>query len=893
MQQVAWKQKITGVVINRITRISIVAGSLGSVYGMIVTGAFQAGFARALGLTDVQFGYMAAIPLLAFPARLASSFVVERLGRKKPFFSVANILSRLVWIAILLLPFLFTQPSPFRSNVFLLLLLVSSTLGSMADPLWYAWLGDLIPEQLQAKFWTKRSIWISLYSILPSIIVALLMDTLKEAVLASPFLPFAVIFAFASFMGVMDIVMHLRVPEPGTRKKSEPEKLGPMLLEPLRNERYRPYLTFRPFWEFALTLMGPFGTLYLLRVLEGSSFRFQLFGQTVLASEYSIIALLTGLQILVSVVTYPVWGTLLERYGSKPVLKLSTLFIAFTPLLWLSITPNHYVLPCIALFILIGASFSGLNLGIVRLLISIAPERHRSMYIAMDLTITSFVGALGPILAGYFMQFVGSRSFNIITYSVGGFQLLCLATFVFRMYARTLLQGVQEGAKISTGYVFRRITEANPLRVFTNIYALSAPVSERKKIDLVSRLGDTRSRLVTRELIEHLSDPSPEVREEAIIALAKSKDPEAVEALLAKLRSPQYGLQEQSARALGRIGDRRSVPTLIDSLSDPDAGVRASAARALGEIGDWRAREPLLQKLNSEKEEYPFSAYATALSSLGELTAIWHILPVMRSTQSLVFRRQLAVAIGNLLGEPHVFYGYLDEETKVFGRKVERTLARLRRMLERRSGNPVYGQRKRLQELLRQAERAYLGEDWPACSERLAEVALVMCDAYLESVLEDLQVRDRQAVMKSDPYMKINMVIDQEQKLGLQLWFVQVLRVGGETPEEKLTFEGCLLAIYVLELIFHRLLGPPRRGERVRENGPARGGPPVGNDPGEVAHPPGDAQGTRCVPARPATLSSALSREVMTASRPLQWAKRAAASTLGPIEPARKCPSAR
>lgn len=814
--------KITGVVVARATRTSILAGSLGNLYIMIVTGAFQAGFAQALGLTNIQFGYMSAIPLLAFPARLLSSFVVERIGRKKPFFTATLIASRLVWIAILALPYLLTDPSLFRSNLFLLLLLVSSTLGVMAEPLWYAWLGDLIPAKFQARFWTRRSTWINLFSIVPSVAVAVLKDTLSDTSLSSPFLPFAIIFGFALVLGATDAVIHLWVPEPAAAKKSAPKRLDRALLEPLRNQRYRPYLTFRPFWEFSLTLMGSFGTLYLLKVLRGTVYRIPLGGGQAAVGEYSIIALLVALQILVSVVTYPVWGALLERYGSKPILKLSTLFIAFTPVLWLFITPGAFLLPSMVLFIVIGAAFSGLNLGIVSLLISIAPEDDRPMYIAMDLTVTSFCGALGPILSGYFMEFVADRSFGILGYAVGGFQLLCLATFAARFYARTLLHGIQEGDNISTGFIFRRLTEANPLRVFTNIYALSSPVSEEKKIDLVRRLGDTGSRLVTRQLIEHLDDPSAQVREEAIIALAKSRDPEAVEALIQKLRSPKYGLQQQSARALGRIGDRRGVAPLIESLSHPDAMVRASAAHALGEIGDWRAREPLLRRMQSEREEHPFSAYATALSTLGELAAIWHILPVMRTTQSIVFRRQLAVAIGNLLGEPQVFYGCLDEETKVFGQKAVKIFARCRRLLDRRSANPVYGQRKKLKEHLRWAEHAYLNEDWPACSERLAQAALVLCDAFLSRLLDTLQVRDKPSVMGVDALMKISMVIDCDQKMGLRLWFVEALRVGGRVPEEKLTFEGCLLAVYVLELIIGRLLGGfPMEAQAARPAGAA------------------------------------------------------------------------
>jgi len=78
---------LTGVALARAVRRNIVAGAMGCMYGMIALNFYQAGFARKLGLSDVEFGYMSAIPLLVFPCRLVGSYIVEHLGHRKNWFT--------------------------------------------------------------------------------------------------------------------------------------------------------------------------------------------------------------------------------------------------------------------------------------------------------------------------------------------------------------------------------------------------------------------------------------------------------------------------------------------------------------------------------------------------------------------------------------------------------------------------------------------------------------------------------------------------------------------------------------------------------------------------------------------------------------------------------------
>lgn len=777
---------------------------------MISFGFFRAGYAKALGLNNIEFGFMAAIPMLVFPARLLSSFIVEHLGRRKNFFTVTLVLSRLVWVGILCLPFILTDVSNFRSIMFIMLLLASSALGAMCEPAWFSWIGDLVPEHMRARFWSRRSLYVSVAGVIPTIILALVRDTVSaEGQLGSQFTGFAIVFGFAVFCGIIDLIIHYGIPEPQMAKHKHQSERLKALLEPVRDPKFRPFLVFNGAWTFSLMLLGQFCIKHFFEVAEGRGSSFAVGGLSLFAGEFTSMALISTLSVLAGAVGYSIWGTLIHRYGNKPILQLCTIITCFTPLPWLLVTPEHPYLGTALGFMVGGFTFSGVMVSRMNLMYSLSPRQNRSMYVAINLTVMGLCGALAPILSGYFMTYMEGKDFL----GFSGFFLLCILASMSRFYSRMLLYRVREGKGVSPGYVVRRITEANPFRVFSSIYALSAPASEEKKLSAVSRLADSRSRLATQDLVEHLDDPSPKVREEAVHGLAKSKDPEAVDALIEKLGSAEHGLEAQSARALGEIGDQRGVQPLIDSLDHPDPRVRASAAQALGDIGDRRAREPLFHMLKKDKHQLAFSSYAAALSALGEISAIWHILPVMRNTQSALSRRQLAVAIGNLLGEPKVFYGYLDEECKVFGQRAGKIFSLCRRLISRKQSNPLSTHHEALLGLIDKAETAYLQEDWIECVGKIGAATHTCSEAIFDMMSVAGTLSPDNVGRDLDKFEKILLIIGQDEKLGMQLWYPAVLSREEDPEFEKLTFEGCLLDIYMLELVMAAIL-PPRRQPR-------------------------------------------------------------------------------
>lgn len=87
---------------------------------------------------------------------------------------------------------------------------------------------------------------------------------------------------------------------------------------------------------------------------------------------------------------------------------------------------------------------------------------------------------------------------------------------------------------------------------------------------------------------DRLSNADPDVRREAVIAIAKSNDTSAVPELVERMNSDGSDeVRAAAARALGKLGDVRASPALADVVAGPGSlDVRAAAVTALGELRD-------------------------------------------------------------------------------------------------------------------------------------------------------------------------------------------------------------------------------------------------------------------------------------------------------------------
>jgi hypothetical protein len=63
-----------------------------------------AGFARELGLGDLLYSVMLAMPVLGGTVQIVASFVLEKKRKRKEIFLLSGLVNRLPWLLVAVLP---------------------------------------------------------------------------------------------------------------------------------------------------------------------------------------------------------------------------------------------------------------------------------------------------------------------------------------------------------------------------------------------------------------------------------------------------------------------------------------------------------------------------------------------------------------------------------------------------------------------------------------------------------------------------------------------------------------------------------------------------------------------------------------------------------------------
>jgi len=806
---------ISATALQRGLRINIMAGALGIAWWVMTQGMPLTMLMEALNASGFHIGLVTTVMQLAFLVQLPAAIFTERLARRKVYWGVTVIIVRALWFIPPLLLFLIPNRPEKVAGLVLALCAVSSLLGQGVTALWFSWMADLVPDRSRGRFWGNRQSWVMISNLASTALAGYLLDAFP-----SPSQPdgswwgFSFVFLIGTALGVSDIVLHLWVPEPAPYRRPTLAPWFKRVVEPLRNRDFRALTLAMGLYTFAIGLTA-LGIVCLKKDFHAT---------------YSHLAALNIAAALGTLVFCFIWGYAMDRIGGRafgaimitaaPFLGVtwfflkdySTDFVSLfggIPLLGpmvravVEMLPQHwaghvraFMLPqCVWIQLFAsffgGALYGGIGLTQFHLSAGVAPRESRTMAMAVHWSLVGLIGGLGGVAAGQAMDFFTAHPPLRVLPTGAPFvfqhalMLLHMAAMWFVVLPVLLHMSPRRG-ELPLRLAASRLLVTNPLRTVANIYAMGAPVA-RRRARAVHTLGRERAAIAVVDLIEKLDDPSADVREEAAYALGSIGSPEAIDALVAKLEDPQSDLGPEIAKALRASRSRKGVDALLRKLDDPDRETSTESARALGAIGDRRAVPALLDLLAEAKDPKVVSASSDALARLGEVAAIYEILPRMRQTRNPVLKRSLAVAVGDLLGERDEFYGILIKEQDTYGSETDRMLRDLERGLRDASGERLAGAGRKLTDKVTRLRSLYEARDFNACATTLFELAIGL--AALRWGVE----------FGEDSLAAVYHLIWRDQRFGVGVWYLDLLRggAGGDTPTDPDDVD-ILLGIYFL-----------------------------------------------------------------------------------------------
>jgi len=370
--------------IRRSIMFMIIGNICGNLFGAIAGGSALTGFAGKLGANDFMFGVLTAIPLFGTLMQIPAAILVSRTKKRKQYMLTYGVVSRVLWIVIGIVPlFIPVLPGWLRIWTVIFLVGVSSLSGSFINVCFTPWLADLVPINIRGRWMSLRDRIVSILAVSMGLLSAYLLDRMDG------YSGYILVFILGGTVGVLDMFAFIGVKNVPMNTNSD-MKVGKIFKQMLTDKPFFQFLLFWTLWAFTSNLAGPYFVRYALGTLQLTFMQVTIAGQ-VTASVATILVI-------------PRWGRLIDHYGNKPVMWISALVTAFTPIIWLFSRQGSPV--TMFLFNAVGAAFwCATNLAALNILLGISPDNQRPSYIAIFSSVTSIAGSfLGVLLGGALLQ---------------------------------------------------------------------------------------------------------------------------------------------------------------------------------------------------------------------------------------------------------------------------------------------------------------------------------------------------------------------------------------------------------------------------------------------------------------------------------------------------------
>jgi HEAT repeat protein/Na+/melibiose symporter-like transporter len=656
-------------------KLSLVSGGVGVLWLVVcLPQQIMSLYVRnALGASPAVWGMLAGVMQAAGLINLVSIPLYARSSNRKMTWIWLTGMQRISAFVVAAGAFAAAAGAPRTSAVTITLIAgVSYTLlGSVAGTGWWAWMADLVPVKIRSEFFGRRSSIVQAVNVVSLISLTWALDHVSGE--PRIFIFYGLLYTAAGLLGTLDVLLHLPIPDPGDPAAGRP-KPGDLYL-PWRDRRFRVFALAMGIGVLGVNFTGPFTAPFIT-------------GRDGLGAPNFWIGITAAISQGAWVLTASFWGQVMDRLGKLPVLVIGALF----PLSWsayLAVNPGNFmlVLPILSLAggLLASAYFDGLP----QIVNALSEKGSRTAYMAWYWTVFAAAGAAGPILGGFVIEAVNRAGYS-------GFRAVVVITLVLTVAGAALMTRLRL-PEASVRQTLPAIVSPSVLRNYGWTGIIERPDHPKRVGRALRSLEGRSARIAIPVIHERLDDPDPDVREEAVRSLGRFGGPDDVPFLAERLQNRLSTVRTASARALGLIGHADAIPFLLKGLGDMSEDIREACAAALGRTGTAEAGEVLRSLLSGSDTERVKVAGAMALAQAGYVGAIEEIYHLRRYSGSRVFRRQLAVALADLIGYPGGFYRYLPGTADSVGasgtdrlfRRAGRQILRYTRREGRRADNKL------------------------------------------------------------------------------------------------------------------------------------------------------------------------------------------------------------
>jgi MFS family permease len=391
----------------------------------ITLGAPMVLYAKALGGSATTIGIVASLAPLMTVLQLPTAYFIPKIGYKGFVLLGWSIRSLLLFVLALLPLLVFFTPA-IQIELMLTCLFLFNVVRGVSTGAWLPWLTALVPPNARSGFLRFDQLHMQCGGLL-----AIAISTIVLWSGAQPW-QFALLFFISACAGTASLHFVRKIPdvEIGEQVRSSGHPVP--WLEILKYPPFTKLLAFNVVYNWVVGGLAAF----VIAFLEGRA-RYT-------AGEVLAVSLASAVGAFASV---PFFGLVLERTGSKPILRLAMTLYLLGILFWVLVTsstvPAHYLFVGLN-YLILGVAGGLFSIANTRIAMDTMPEMGRNHFFSLFTVFTSLSLGLAPIFWGVFLDVLAKNEFSIGFFQVNRFSvyfiLLAVLGIITFFLARPLVE---------------------------------------------------------------------------------------------------------------------------------------------------------------------------------------------------------------------------------------------------------------------------------------------------------------------------------------------------------------------------------------------------------------------------------------------------------------------
>lgn len=391
----------------------------------ITLGAPMVLYAKSLGGSATTIGIVASLAPLMTVLQLPTAYFIPKFGYKG-FVLLGWSVRAVLLFVLALLPLFVLFPPAIQIELMLMCLFLFNVVRGVSTGAWLPWLTALVPENARGGFLRSDQFHMQCGGLLAIAISTLVLWSGAQA------WQFSLLFIISACAGTLSLHFVRKIPdvEMGEQVRSSGHPVPWM--EILKYAPFTKLLIFNVVYNWVVGGLAAF----VIAFLEGRA------GYT--AGEVLAVSLASAVGAFASV---PFFGLVLERTGSKPLLRLAMTLYLLGIIIWVLLTsgtiPAHYLFVGFN-YLVLGVAGGLFSIANTRIAMDTMPEMGRNHFFSLFTVFTSLSLGLAPIFWGVFLDLLAKNEFSIGVFQVNRYSvyfiLLALLGIVTFFLARPLVE---------------------------------------------------------------------------------------------------------------------------------------------------------------------------------------------------------------------------------------------------------------------------------------------------------------------------------------------------------------------------------------------------------------------------------------------------------------------